>query len=245
MAWKKIAAGEEAIIFVHGYNTSFNDAVFRTAQIIWDLQYRGTAVLFSWPSRGETLSYEYDRNSALTARGHFIELLKLLEQEVGIKSVHVIAHSMGNLVVLDALANHIRTGDPLAIGQLIMAAPDVDRDQYRQVVKSVGRIVGGMTLYASAADKAMLASRTLAQGPRAGDVLGGLPTIVEGVDAIDVTAVGNEILGTDHDTFASKRSLINDIGLVLQGKRPPNSRLAEIRGMPEGAAKPSFWRYAP
>ena len=244
-AWTKMAEGNEAIVFVHGYNTTFDQAVLRTAQLIWDLQYRGTAVLFSWPSRGDTLSYEYDRNSALVARTHFIELLKILEQEAGIKQVHVIAHSMGNLVVLDALANHIRTGDPLKIAQLIMAAPDVDRDQYLQVTKSVSGIVNGMTLYASAADKAMLASRTFAQGPRAGDVLGGVPTIVEGVDAIDVTAVGDELFGLDHDTFAAKRSLINDIGLVLQGKRPPNSRLAEIRSMPEGAPKPLFWRYAP
>jgi hypothetical protein len=79
---------------------------------------------------------------------------------------------------------------------------------------------------------------------RAGDVLNGMRTIAEGVDAIDVTAIVDEIFGLDHDMFAAKRSLINDIGLVLQGRRPPNSRLAEIRSMPEGATRPMFWRYA-
>jgi hypothetical protein len=107
--WRRLAAdraqGRDALLFVHGYNTSFRDAIFRTAQVIWDLQYARAAILFSWPSRGETLSYEYDRNSALVARTHFIELLKFLQGDAGIHNIHVLAHSMGNLVALDALAN--------------------------------------------------------------------------------------------------------------------------------------------
>jgi len=102
-----------------------------------------------------------------------------------------------------------------------------------------------MTLYASSADRAIALSRTLAEKRRAGDVVDGNPIIMPGVDAIDVTSIGDEILGLNHDTFASKRPLIDDIGLVLQGLRPPNSRLREIRIMPEGAAEALFWRYAP
>ncbi|QOZ84711.1 MULTISPECIES: alpha/beta hydrolase [Chromobacterium] len=245
--WKNLAAnkGDEALVFVHGYNTSFADAVFRAAQVVWDLQYKGTAVLFSWPSYGEKLQYEWDRNSALFARAHFIELIKLLEREAGIKKVHVLAHSMGNLVVLDALYNYAQTASPLKIGQLVMAAPDVDGDEYKQAATKVSQIVSGMTLYASSADKAMKISRALAKQSRAGDVVGGKPLIVAGVDAIDVTTMGEEILGMNHDTFAASRSLINDINLLLQGIRPPNHRLAEIRSMPEGAGRPMFWRYAP
>ncbi len=36
----------DALIFVHGFNTSFDDAAFRMAQIVWDLGYRGLPVLF-------------------------------------------------------------------------------------------------------------------------------------------------------------------------------------------------------
>ena len=66
----------EALVFVHGFNTSFDDAAFRMAQIVWDLQYKGLPVLYSWPSRGETVDYEYDRESALSARDGFITLLR-------------------------------------------------------------------------------------------------------------------------------------------------------------------------
>ncbi len=249
--WKTAAAAmgsKEALVFVHGYWNSFQSAAFRTAQIVYDLKYKGTAVFFSWPSHGDepadALAYNWDYNSALFARAHFIELIDFLKKDTGIEKVHVVAHSMGNFVVLDALSNYSRTVDPKVIGQLIMAAPDVDRDQYRQIAGKVSRIVAGMTLYASSADKAMLFSRKLAQGPRAGDVIDGIPTIAEGIDAIDVTAIGDEILGMNHDTFAAKRSLINDIFLVLQGRSPPSDRLAEIRGVPEGVATPKFWRFA-
>lgn len=103
-----------------------------------------------------------------------------------------------------------------------------------------------MTLYASAKDGAILISRTLAQSRRAGDVVNGEPIITPGVDAIDVSAIGSEELGLEnHDTFATKRSLIDDINLVLAGVRPPNRRLPEICGVPDGAPSPLFWRYAP
>ena len=101
-----------------------------------------------------------------------------------------------------------------------------------------------MTLYASANDAAIKLSHTLAQGKRAADIENGTPIIAEGVDAIDVSAIGSEVLGVkDHNMFAENRSLIDDISLVLQGKRPP--RLAQIRGMPRNVNPPIFWEYVP
>jgi esterase/lipase superfamily enzyme len=244
--WRKILSkrSDEALVFVHGYNTSFNDSVYRFAQVIYDLQYKGTAILFSWPSMGNLLSYESDRNSALFARAHFIELLNMLERDMGVKKVHILAHSMGNFLVLDALSGYARTSRPPTIAQLIMAAPDIDADQYTQDVANISSTVSGMTLYASANDAAIKLAHTLAQGKRAADIENGTPMIAQGVDAIDVSAIGSEVLGVkDHNMFAENRSLIDDISLVLQGKRPP--RLAQIRGMPRNVNPPTFWEYAP
>jgi esterase/lipase superfamily enzyme len=194
-AWRKLLSvrSDEALVFVHGYNNSFDDSVYRFAQVIWDLQYKGNAILFSWPSMGNILSYEWDRNSALFARAHFVELLNMLERDMGIKKVHVLAHSMGNFLVLDALAGYAHATDPPSITQLIMAAPDIDDDQYMQDVANISGIVSGMTLYASANDAAIVLSHQLAQGKRAGDVENGKPIIAPGVDAIDVSAIGNEV----------------------------------------------------
>ena len=48
---------KEALVFVHGYNTSFADALIRTAQLKVDLEIDGAAVVYSWPSRARALSH--------------------------------------------------------------------------------------------------------------------------------------------------------------------------------------------
>src|SRR4029079_11064047 len=41
---------DHAIVFVHGYNTSFDNALYRTAQIAYDLHFDGAPFVYSWPS---------------------------------------------------------------------------------------------------------------------------------------------------------------------------------------------------
>jgi esterase/lipase superfamily enzyme len=126
-----------------------------------------------------------------------------------------------------------------------MAAPDVDSDAFKQLAPEVRRITQGMTLYASSADRAMNVSRALAKVPRAGDVTAAGPIILPDIDTVDVTPVGHELFGLNHDTFAAGRSILDDVSrIVLDGLRPPDARLpVEIRPMPEGASPPKFWRY--
>jgi esterase/lipase superfamily enzyme len=237
---------KRALIFVHGFNNSFQDALFRNAQMIWDLQYPGLSVLFSWASGGEGGDYFYDQVSANLARSDFIKVLTLLKYDYEIEEVDVIAHSMGNLVVLDALSNYAQTTNPTRIGELIMAAPDVDQDQFVQMVPQVHKITKGMTLYASSADKALALSRIPARVPRAGDVPAGGPVVLSDLETIDITAVGDEIFGLNHSEFATNRVIMDDIKLILStGMRPPNSRLSQIRAFPELPAIPKYWRYAP
>jgi esterase/lipase superfamily enzyme len=151
---------------------------------------------------------------------------------------------MGNLVVLEALSRAARENSSLSLSEIVMAAPDVDRDGFPDLVSRVQQITHGMTLYASSKDRAMLAAREFARAPRAGDVPGNGPLVVHGIDTIDVSAIGNELFGLNHDTFATNRSLIDDIGHVLKGQRPPNERSSQIRGEPEGLIPPRYWRYA-
>lgn len=231
---------KSALIFVHGYNTSFEDALYRNAQIVWDLRYDGLSVLYSWASWGGTTDYLYDRESAQIGRAGFIEVLRNLKEKHGIESVNVIAHSMGNQVVLDALGNHAQTSNPATIGELILAAPDVDRDMFMSLIPNVQRIVKGITLYASSADKALQASRRLAGVLRAGDIGDDGPIILDNMQTIDVTAMGEEILGLNHNVFAVSRNLIDDIRLLItRGLRPPDQRLSQIRPCPEPA--PRYW----
>ncbi len=232
-----------ALVFVHGFNTTFEDSLYRNAQIVWDLQYTGLSVLFTWASRGDVADYIYDKESAYLARDAFIALLRKLKNDFGIEQVNVLAHSMGNLIALDALANYAQTSNPVQIAHLVMAAPDVDRDQFEELAPKAKVVVGGMTLYASSADRAMELSRTLAGGvPRAGDVPADGPIVLPNVETIDVTAVGEDIFGLNHNVFAASRDVMEDISALLTQSRPP-PRLIQIHAVPDPPSAPAYWRY--
>jgi len=233
---------DQALVFVHGFNTQFDDAAYRMAQIVFDLQFKGVPVLFAWPSRGGLLAYFYDRDSALFSRDGFIDLLNLLRHDAGISTVHVIAHSMGNQIVVDALSTKGVLSQGLA--QVILAAPDVDRDVFRLLARRIKDVAKRVTLYASQFDRALELSHKLAESPRAGDVLDGRPLIVPNLDTIDASAIGDEMFGLGHTIFATNRSILDDVGRVLDGAGPPNERTKQIRGMPLAATPPDYWRYA-
>ena len=139
---------------------------------MWDGQlWNSVPVLFSRPSKSDATVYLYDGDTAEISVDYFIELLKLLQKQAGIKTVHGIAHSMGNRIVLNAIS---KAGDTLKSRPLVvLAAADVDRGRFDQVIKAikpVGNNSHGMTLYASAADAALWWSGKAASDDRAGTV---------------------------------------------------------------------------
>src|SRR5262249_29429493 len=92
-----VAFKDQAVVFVHGYNTAFEYAVFRTAQMAYDLKFDSASFLYSWPSEAGITGYGYDRESSEQAEPYLREYLELVLKETGAKSVSVIAHSMGNM----------------------------------------------------------------------------------------------------------------------------------------------------
>jgi tetratricopeptide (TPR) repeat protein len=94
---------DHALVFVHGYNTSFDNAVYRTAQIAYDLKFDGAPFLYSWPSGGAVASYTWDRASAEASKRYMREFLEMVVRQTGAKSVSIIAHSMGNMPLMSVL----------------------------------------------------------------------------------------------------------------------------------------------
>jgi esterase/lipase superfamily enzyme len=235
---------DQALVFVHGFNTGFDHALYRTAQIAYDLQFDGAVFLYSWPAGTGVLGYARDRESATQAEPYLKEFLSLVVQESGAKSVSVIAHSMGNLPLLNVLRDlGPRLPPGVRLSELILAAPDVDRDVFTNLIAAIKGYGRGITLYCSANDRAMIASRRVAGGvPRAGDVPDGGPLIIPGVDTIDVTQASTDLLALNHSTYAERSALLNDIGLILQtGERPPGKRVPILRKVSTESGV--FWRY--
>ena len=231
-------------VFVHGYNVGFDDALKRTAQIAHDLNFDGPAFLFSWPSRGRFMSYGYDQESAGLAVNDFIDFLDKVVIETKPKKIHLIAHSMGNMVLLPALEkiNFSREMSArLPVGEIVLASPDVDKDRFAQMVRSIKGLKSTMTLYASTADRALWASRVLRDFvPRAGG--GDEPVIVPGVDTIDATDAGAGFFALNHDVYAASPVIVTDMRRIFQtGERPPERRSSELVTVQGKAGV--YWRY--
>lgn len=237
---------DHAIIFVHGYNTAFDSAIYRTAQMSYDLKFDGAPFLYSWPSGGTFESYTYDRESAGQAQPYMRDFLDLVVKETGAKSVSVIAHSMGNQPVLQIIRD-LKFSKPenVVINQIILAAPDVDRDNFENIAEEIKGLAKGVTLYAASNDRALNVSRRFNGGvPRAGDVPATGPMILPGIDTIDVTGAGLDGLYLNHSSYAENNALLADIGLIIQtGERPPDKRFPLLQKMTTTLG--TYWKFPP
>ncbi|MCH9807905.1 MAG: alpha/beta hydrolase [Alphaproteobacteria bacterium] len=235
---------DHALVFVHGYKTRFDNAVYRTAQIAYDLKFDGAPFLYSWPSGGTLQGYTYDRESASSAEPYLRQFLEIISKETGAKKLSVIAHSMGNQLLLRVLQDFKRSlPEGVLISQLILAAPDVDRDSFEHIVSSIEGIAEGITLYAASNDTALQVSRRVNGGvPRAGDVPEAGPIVLKGVDTIDATATSMDSVGINHNGYAENNALLEDIGkLISQGTRPPEVRLPKLKRIETD--KGPYWQY--
>jgi esterase/lipase superfamily enzyme len=161
----KPAGRRNVLIFVHGFNNQFDDAVYRFAQAVHDAKAPGIPVLFSWPSRGELKlrAYTYDRESANYSRGALEYLIETLAANPNVKDINIVAHSMGNWVTLEALRDmSIRTGKIGAkVRNVLLVAPDVDVDVFRTEMQSMGKSRPRFFLFASQDDGALSFSKTV------------------------------------------------------------------------------------
>ncbi len=234
---------DRAVVFVHGYNTDFDFALYRTAQMAYDLKFDGAPFLYSWPSASGITGYVSDRDSAEQAEPFLRDFLNMVIRDTGAKNVSVIAHSMGNLPLLRVLRDIApRLPEGVKVDQVILAAPDVDRVLFQQLAADITSVGRGVTLYASSKDRAMTAARLVTGGsPRAGDIPPDGPVIMAGMDTIDVSAVTMDSLTLGHSLYAERDTLITDIAALLQtGLRPPDRRMPALLRVdtPRGA----YWR---
>ncbi len=237
-----VQASEEkkAFVFIHGYDTSFEDAARRTAQLAYDLKFKGVPLFYSWPSKNEAFDYLADEATIDWVRPHVKEFLEQVAARSGADSIYLVAHSMGNRVLTRALSDiAVDAHEPRPnFKEVILAAPDVDAGEFRQLAKVFPTSARHVTLYASSNDQALRASKLLHDYARAGESGANL-VVVPGVDTIDVSALDTGFLG--HSYVADNDSVIADIFSLLSGL--PASRRACLTSHP--SASLAYWFYGP
>ena len=237
--------GKEALVFVHGFNTSFEEAVERTAQLAYDLKFEGAAISFTWPSyrlswlQKLTLfvpldvvqrtalgsSYNGAIENAGLAVSQLQEFLSEVRRSTGATTVHLIAHSLGARVLVNALYD-LAQSEPYKgktrFRQVILAAPDIDVDMFEGLARVFPTAADRVTLYASSSDRVLKTSEMINDHPRAGEG-GNHIVIVPSVDSIEASAIDTSFEG--HSYYAENRSLIFDIFGLLRHGDPPDGRV--------------------
>ncbi|QDW40727.1 alpha/beta hydrolase [Bradyrhizobium sp. KBS0727] len=234
--WKRIASQLEtidvserdAVVFIHGYNVSFQDAALRAAQIGYDLGIKGAMAFFSWPSKGNVEGYPADEATIEASEPAITKFLADFAEKSGAARVHIIAHSMGNRGVLRAVNNiassaQARTSVPF--DQIILAAADVDARTFKNLCAAYSKIARRTTMYVSSRDRAVEAAEWLHSYPRAGL----LPPVmlVAGIETVNVTNADLTTLG--HGYVASAREVLQDIFYVLRDRSAKDRFLKETK----------------
>jgi esterase/lipase superfamily enzyme len=219
------APSKDVFIFVHGFNSTFEDAARRCAQLAYDLDFDGTPMMYSWASAGSATAYIKDEATVTASGRKMAQMLDDVVAQSGAERIHLIAHSMGNRALIEALQDYLSNREASRrqhiFDQIVFTAPDVDRDYFVDAIKSLSAAAARVTLYASDTDLALQSSQLLHDAPRAG--LAGANIIsMTGIDTIDMSEVPADSLG--HNYFAANSGAIYDLFRLLWRGDPPPQR---------------------
>ncbi|QCO55084.1 alpha/beta fold hydrolase [Pseudorhodobacter turbinis] len=218
----------DIMIFVHGYNYSFAESLFRLAQVATDGELTETPVLFAWPSAATVVGYIADKDAATYSRDDLVALLTDVATDPNIGEITLFGHSMGGWLVAEALRQLRLSGQDKVIDRLanvVLAAPDIDLDVFHRQLRTIGPLTPPMTLLVSADDRALRLAEWLA-GSRArlGTTDTNDPKVqslaaAHGLLVIDISKV-DALDPSNHNRFA---------GLMTVLPRAPSSTLASLR----------------
>jgi esterase/lipase superfamily enzyme len=212
------ARGGRVMVFVHGYNTGFDDAVFRLTQIVHDTGYAGTPVLFSWASGARARDYVYDKESASAARDKLEETLRLLAR-TNARRIDIVAHSMGTWVTMETLRQlAIRGNRDLGgkLGDVVLASPDIDVDVFKSQMERYGKPDKPFIVLLSNDDRALRLSGLIAGSqPRLGDYRNAADLAKLGVVVVDLSDVKSADR-FNHSKFADNPKLVKELGQRLR-----------------------------
>ncbi len=149
--------GNEVTVFVHGYNTTSSEALYRFAQIGHDFEIETPRILFSWPSAGRPTGYVYDRDSVLFSRDALANLLIEISTVTG-KDIILLAHSMGAHLAMEVLRQLAISGrrDVLdSFRVVVLLAPDIDPDIFRAQSRVIGQLPDPFIIMTNRDDRAL------------------------------------------------------------------------------------------
>ena len=233
---RNLPKSRRVLVFVHGFNNRYEDAVYRFAQIVHDSKTDAAPVIFTWPSRASIFDYSYDKESTNYSRDALEELLRAAVDTPEVGEITIMAHSMGTWLAVETLRQMaIRDGRvPKKIQQVILASPDLDVDVFGQQLRAIGKETKDrpqFTLFVSRDDRALTLSRRISGNV---DRLGQINPAEEpyrsmlekqGITVLDLTALksGDRL---NHGKFAESPEVVRLIGnRLIDGQAVTDSQV--------------------
>ncbi|MEM7459609.1 MAG: alpha/beta hydrolase [Pseudomonadota bacterium] len=234
---------DSVLLFIHGFNVQFDEALVRAAQLSNDLSREnrfnvGVPVLYSWPSAGALSleDYQGDRSRSLGAAPYLEEFLDILTEDLSVSRINIIAHSMGNRVLTQALEDYARdyldrhNRDDLEF-RIMLVAADVERDIFDAANGVFDNLDANVTIYTSDTDRALHISSIVNtnQEKRLGDTDTNRPYIRPSLNyqTIDATAVTTELFGIGHNYYSDNPTILWDMMCTIR-ETPPQNRALEM-----------------
>ena len=231
----RIGTNRDVLLYVHGFNVNYDEARFRLAQIADDGRFGGIAVLYTWPATSSLLDYGAAKENATLSRDALAKLIHRLSEVPGIGRVHILAHSMGAWLTMEALRENAISGSPDLngkLGDVMLAAPDIDLNVFRQ---QLGRLdASHVSVLVASNDRALSISRSLAgDRPRLGGLDPNNPrdraALDElGVKVYDLSTASTGLIG--HGTYADAPQAVRTIGSQLTEQRPQDANVQAVLG---------------
>jgi esterase/lipase superfamily enzyme len=231
----RIGSNRDILIYVHGFNTSYDEARFRLAQIVTDGRFGGVPVLFTWPATNNLLDYGAAKEAATASRDALANLLRDLGNVPGVGRVHILAHSMGTWLTMEAMRERSIAGSPDLngkLGTIMLAAPDIDLNVFRGQIARLD--ASHVSVLVSANDKALSLSRFLAGDrprlgaldPRKAEDKAALAKL--GVKVYDLSGKSDGLI--NHGMYADAPDVVRMIGLQIGQTRLQDADVQAVLG---------------
>jgi esterase/lipase superfamily enzyme len=214
-------ADRDVLLFVHGYNTRFDEAVYRLAQFVHDGRYPGVPALFSFPSEGSLLGYVYDRDSAMASRDGLEETIRQIAAAPHLRRLNILCHSVGCLLTMETLRQAKIGGDATfggKLGDIVMASPDIDVAVFRSQLRRLGgRMPAPTTIFIATDDGALgIASAISGDQPRLGDYDQAASFADTGITVVDLTRLEAGATGMmGHDKVFASEGIAQIVGAEI------------------------------
>jgi esterase/lipase superfamily enzyme len=223
------------VIYIHGYKIDFEKSCRRSAVLQRALGLHDRLLLFSWPADGNMLKYTWDESNLIWSVPYLTDTIDEIVKRAGKGKVDVVAHSLGARGAVQALSRmaYRETAAPV-LNELVLIAPDIDTDIFRQELPLLKKMAGRITLYASDKDKPLKLSHELHGYPRLG-MAGEYLTVLEGVETVDISRVNTRRF-SGHIYHLFNPEVIEDLTQLLHtgetAAKRPGLQYVDNKGMP-------------